>query len=68
VVEEVGLENLVLETDSPWLTPVPYRGQRNDSSFIPVIAEKIAEIKNVPVEEVARITTENALKLFKFPH
>ena len=64
VIVEVGLENLILETDSPWLTPVPYRGQRNESSFIPIIAQKIAEIKNIPVEEVARITTENALKLF----
>lgn len=65
VVEMVGLENLVLETDSPWLAPAPFRGQRNESSYIPLIAEKIAEIKKVPVEEVARITTENALKLFK---
>jgi TatD DNase family protein len=64
VVEEVELAKMVLETDSPWLTPVPYRGQRNESSFIPLIAEKIAEIKNVQVEEVARITTDNALKLF----
>ncbi len=64
VLEEVDLENLVLETDAPWLTPVPFRGQRNESSFIPFIAGKIAEIKKLPVEEVARITTENALKLF----
>ena len=67
VVEEVGLENLVLETDSPWLTPAPNRGQRNESSYIPIIAEKLAEIKNIPVEEVARITTQNALKLFNIP-
>ena len=64
VVEEIGLEHVVLETDSPWLTPAPFRGQRNDSSYIPLIAAKIAEIKHVPVEEVAEITTKNALRLF----
>jgi TatD DNase family protein len=64
VVEEISLEHLLLETDSPWLPPVPHRGQRNDSSYIPLIAQKIAEIKRVPVEEVAKVTTSNALKLF----
>ncbi len=65
VVEVIGLEHLVLETDSPWLTPVPYRGQRNESAYIPIIAQKIAEIKKVSVEEVAKVTTGNALALFK---
>jgi TatD DNase family protein len=64
VVGEISLDHLLLETDSPWLTPVPFRGQRNESSNIPVIAEKIAEIRNISVEEVARITTENALRMF----
>lgn len=64
VVEKMSLDHMVLETDSPWLPPVPHRGERNESSFIPLIAEKIAEIKQVTVEEVARTTTENALKLF----
>jgi TatD DNase family protein len=65
VVEQIGIEHLVLETDSPWLTPVPHRGQRNESSYIPLIAEKIAEITGMAVDEIAQITTENAMKLFK---
>ena len=64
VVENNGLEHILLETDAPWLPPVPYRGQRNEPSYIPVIAQKIAEIKNVPLETVAEITTSNALRLF----
>ncbi len=64
VVENTGLEHMLLETDAPWLPPVPYRGQRNEPSYIPVIAQKIAEIKNVPLETVAEITTSNALRLF----
>jgi TatD DNase family protein len=65
VVEVVGLENLVLETDSPFLPPVPYRGQRNESAYIPIIAQKISEIKDISIDEVADITTKNALTLFK---
>jgi len=65
VVETVGLEHLVLETDSPFLPPVPYRGQRNESSYIPIIAQKVAEITTTTIEEVARITTTNALKIFQ---
>jgi TatD DNase family protein len=64
VVEKVGLEHLVLETDAPFLPPVPYRGQRNESAYIPLIAKKIAEIKKIDVSEVAEKTTNNALKLF----
>jgi len=64
VVEVTGLDHLVLETDAPYLPPVSYRGQRNESTYIPVIAEKIAEIKNVSVAEVAEITTKNAENLF----
>jgi TatD DNase family protein len=64
VVEAISLNHLVLETDSPWLTPVPHRGKRNESAYIPFIAGKIAEIKNIQLSEVAEITTENALTLF----
>jgi TatD DNase family protein len=65
VMEVTGLTHFVLETDAPYLPPIPYRGQRNESAFIPVIAEKVAEIKNVSVTEVAEITTLNAVTLFK---
>jgi len=64
VIEEVGLEHLCLETDCPWLPPVPHRGERNESAYIPLIAKKIAEIKNTSIENVAEITTRNALTLF----
>ncbi len=65
VVEALGTEHLILETDAPYLAPVPYRGKRNQPSYIPVIAEKVAELKNLPVEEIAKITTQNAFRLFK---
>jgi TatD DNase family protein len=65
VMEVTGLTHFVLQTDAPYLPPIPYRGQRNESAFIPVIAEKVAEIKNVSVTEVAEITTLNAVTLFK---
>jgi len=64
VVEAIGVENILLETDSPYLAPVPYRGKRNQSSYIPIIAKKIADICNVSIEKVAEITTKNAIKLF----
>lgn len=64
VVEAVGPEHLVLETDAPYLAPVPYRGKRNESAYVKLVAEKVAAVKNISVEEVARVTTENALKLF----
>ncbi len=64
VVEHMPLEHLLLETDAPWLPPVPHRGQRNEPSYLPFIAQKIAEIKNVSLEKVADVTTEGALKLF----
>ena len=64
VVESVGLENIMLETDSPYLTPEPFRGKQNSSKYIPYIAKRIAEIRNISVEEVAKITTENACSLF----
>jgi TatD DNase family protein len=65
VLPHVGLEHLVLETDSPYLAPVPYRGKRNEPSYIPMIAEKVAELKKTSVEEVEKTTTETALRLFR---
>lgn len=64
VVRRVPLERIVLETDAPYLSPVPYRGTRNESSYIPLIAAKIAEIKETDIEEVASVTTSNAKALF----
>lgn len=64
VVRKVPLERLLLETDAPYLTPVPYRGTRNESSYIPLIAAKIAELKDTDLEEVAAVTTRNAQELF----
>ena len=64
VVAKVPLEGIVLETDAPYLTPVPYRGRRNESSYIPFIAAKVAELKGITIEEVAEVTTSNARKLF----
>jgi len=63
-LEEVDLEHMVLETDAPYLTPVPFRGKRNESSYLKYIIEKLAEVKKVPVEEVAAVTTANAEKIF----
>lgn len=64
VVKKIPLDRIVLETDSPYLTPTPYRGQRNESAYISIIAAKVAELKQVSVEEVAEVTTHTAEKLF----
>lgn len=64
IVREIPLEHLVLETDAPYLAPVPHRGKRNESAYLPVIAGQIAAILSLPVDEVARVTTDNALRLF----
>lgn len=61
---EIDLKNIVLETDAPYLAPVPYRGKRNEPSYILKVAEKISELKNCSLEEVARVTTENSRKVF----
>lgn len=64
VLAEIPLENIVLETDAPYLPPVPHRGKRNESAFVRHTAEKLAEVKGMPLEEIARITTANAFKMF----
>lgn len=64
-VEELPLESIVLETDCPYLAPEPVRGTRNDSSLLIHVAEKIAELKGISVDEVINITTENAEKLYR---
>lgn len=64
VVEHFGMEHFILETDSPYLAPVPHRGKRNESAYTLHVAEKMAEIKKLPLEEIARITTENSRLLF----
>lgn len=64
VMESIGLEQVVLETDSPYLAPAPYRGKRNESAYVRLVAEKLAQIKGIPVEEVVQATTRNAEFLF----
>ncbi len=64
VLEVTPLERILLETDSPYLPPVPFRGERNDSTKLPYIAARIAEVKGVGVRELARITSGNAVRLF----
>ena len=64
VVEEIPLERLLLETDAPYLSPVPKRGQRNDSRNLKYVAERIAQLKGITAEEVEKVTTENACRVF----
>ena len=65
IVKEIDLQYLVLETDAPYLAPMPFRGKRNESAYIFEIAQKLSEIKMIPQEEVAAITTANAERIFK---
>ena len=65
IVKEIGLEHVVLETDAPFLAPDPFRGKQNESAYIPLIAERIASIFEIPVEEVMRVTTLNAWSVFE---
>ncbi len=65
VVKNLPMDKILIETDAPYLTPVPFRGERNDSGYMKFTAEKIAEIKGITIEEVARHTMENAKKLFR---
>lgn len=64
-VEQIPLERILLETDCPYMAPEPYRGKRNDSRYIPYIVEKIAELKQVSIEEVEEITWRNAMNLYR---
>lgn len=67
VASKVPLDCVMLETDAPYLAPVPNRGKRNEPAYVPHIAEVLAQVRGVPVEEVARATTENARRLFGLP-
>ena len=64
VIEEIGLNNIVLETDAPYLTPEPYRGHQNSSKYVPYVSKKLSEILKIKEEEVAKITSKNASSLF----
>lgn len=63
-LNEIDLQHIVLETDSPYLAPLPHRGKRNESSYITLVAQKLSEIYSLPIEEIARITTENSKAIF----
>ena len=63
-LNEIDLQHIVLETDSPYLAPLPHRGKRNESSYTKLVAEKLASIYELPIEEIARITTENSKNVF----
>jgi TatD DNase family protein len=67
VVKDLPLERLVIETDSPFLTPKPYRGKRNESAYVKFVAEKLAEVKNIDLATVALQTSENAVRMFNLP-
>ncbi len=64
VAQAVGLEHLLLETDAPYLAPVPFRGRRNESAYVALVAQKLAELLEISVEEVASVTTHHARRLF----
>ena len=65
IVKRLPLESLLVETDAPFITPEPFRGKRNEPSYVRYTAQKVAEIKKVSFEKVAEVTTENALQIFK---
>jgi TatD DNase family protein len=66
VLKEIDIKHLVIETDAPYLTPAPHRGKRNESSYVKLVAEKLAEIYGLSLNEVASITTASAAEVFKF--
>lgn len=66
ILKQLSLDDIVLETDSPYLPPVPYRGKRNESSYIPLIAEKLSDVFGVSIETIANKTTANAREVFNF--
>ena len=65
VIKEINLENIMIETDSPYLAPIPFRGKTNQPAYVGEIAKKIADIKKISIEEVDEMTTKNAFLLFK---
>jgi TatD DNase family protein len=65
IIERLPLQSLLIETDAPFLAPVPFRGKRNEPSYVRYTAQKVAEIKNVSFEKVAEVTTENALRVYR---
>ncbi|HXP49750.1 MAG TPA: TatD family hydrolase, partial [Bacteroidia bacterium] len=65
-IANIDLKHLVLETDAPYLAPIPYRGERNESSYIRIIAAKLAEVKNCSVSDVGNITSANAQEVFNW--
>lgn len=64
-IEAVPIDKLLIETDSPYMTPEPYRGKRNNSIYVKLVAQKIAEVRNMELEDIAKITLENAKKVYK---
>lgn len=66
-VEAVPMDRIMIETDCPYMAPIPYRGKRNHSGYVPKVAEKIAEVKGLSTEEVAKITMENGKRFFRIP-
>jgi TatD DNase family protein len=67
VIGQIGIDRIILETDAPYLAPVPYRGKRNEPAYVSLVAEKISSLCNCPVSVLAELTTENAMNLFKLP-
>ncbi|MGH7829468.1 MAG: TatD family hydrolase [Candidatus Binatia bacterium] len=68
VVKKAPLDRMLIETDSPYLAPVPHRGTRNEPAFVRIVAETVAEVKRIPLEEVARMTSQNTSRLFSLPN
>ena len=64
-LNDIPLEQIVLETDSPYLAPAPFRGRRNESSYLTYIVEKLVDIYNIPPSDIARITTQNSMDIFR---
>ena len=64
-LKNISLDNLVLETDSPYLAPHPFRGKRNESSYLSIIIDKLTQVYEIPAEKIIEITTNNAIELFK---